>query len=420
MLSSRSQAQRGALSAVPRPASSPRGKPRIALYSHDAQGLGHMRRNLAIASRLVEAGGGSALLITGAREAARLPMPPGVECLTLPALRKSADGGYESRSLDLSLSTMLRIRAQTICAALDSLEPDALIVDKHPLGFRGELEPGIAMLRARGRTRLVLGLRDVLDDPATVREEWRRTGAGAAIAELYDHVWVYGDPRVYDPVREYALPRRIAAKVRYTGYIAPLGAVAARNPLRELDLSAGRLALCLLGGGQDGAELATAFARAPLPEDMAGVILAGPFMPAAGRRELRWAVAERRNLRVLDFEQEPEALLAHADRVVCMGGYNTVCEVLAAHRPALVVPRERPRAEQRLRVERLAALGLLDMLRPHELSPAAVAGWLDGEREHQPHAAELIDLGGLSRLPRLMADLLQPADSPLWECRVAV
>src|SRR3712207_2248209 len=99
-------------------------KPRIALYSHDALGLGHVRRNLAIASRLVEGGRRSALLITGAREAGALPMPPGVECLTLPALAKSGSGDYRSRSLDLSLSTLVRLRSQTIRAVLEAFEPD--------------------------------------------------------------------------------------------------------------------------------------------------------------------------------------------------------------------------------------------------------------------------------------------------------
>jgi predicted glycosyltransferase len=389
-------------------------KARIALYSHDAQGLGHMRRNLAIARRLVEGGRRSALLITGAREAARLPMPPGVECVTLPALRKSPDGGYESRSLDLSLSALLRMREATICAVLESLEPDALIADKHPLGFRGELEAGIDLLRARGRTRLILGLREILDDSAAVRREWARAGTEATIAEIYDRVWVYGDPRVYDTVREYGISPRVAAKVRYTGYLAPALARGAREPLRELDLPADRLALCLVGGGQDGADVALAFARARMPEGMAGVILAGPFMPQVARRKLQRAAAARRHLRVVDFEPEPQALLARADRIVSMGGYNTLCEVLAARRPALVVPRERPRAEQRLRVERLAAHGALDMLAHRDLSHAAIGAWLDRRAVRPTRAARRIDLHGLERIPKLMAEAMQPiAEDPV-------
>jgi predicted glycosyltransferase len=394
-------------------------KPRVALYSHDAQGMGHMRRNLALAGSLVEEGRRSALLIAGAREASTLPMPPGVECITLPAFAKSVDGAYSSRSLDLSLSALLRLRAETISAVLEAFEPDVFIVDKHPLGFRGELQPGLELLRARGGTRLVLGLREVLDDPAVVRADWDRDDTESAIRELYDRVWVYGDKRVYDPVREYAICPSVAAKVRYTGYLAPAltePPVEARDPLRELDLPADRMALCLIGGGQDGAELAAAFVRAPLPGDMAGVVVAGPFLPADARRDLHAVAAQRRDLRVLDTVQEPQHLLWHAERVVAMGGYNTVCEILAAHRPALIVPRDRPRVEQLLRARRLSALGVLDVLAAGALSPAALGAWLARDHGHRPHAAELIDLDGLRRVPRLMADLLSPATNE-WEAR---
>ena len=102
----------------------------MAFYSHDAVGLGHIRRNLALARRLVEAGSArSALLIGGAREAGVLPVPPGVESLTLPALRKSPQGQYHSRSLGVSLQALLHLRSETIATALDAYAPDALVVD---------------------------------------------------------------------------------------------------------------------------------------------------------------------------------------------------------------------------------------------------------------------------------------------------
>ena len=47
-----------------------------------------------------------------------------------------------------------------------------------------------------------------------------------------------------------------------------------------------------------------------------------------------------------------------------MAGYNSVCEVLAAGRPALLVPRVRPRLEQPAARRRLAGLGLADVLDP--------------------------------------------------------
>ncbi|MGH2949955.1 MAG: glycosyltransferase family protein [Solirubrobacteraceae bacterium] len=376
-------------------------KTRVALYSHDAVGLGHVRRNLALAGALAGDGRHSALLIAGAREAGTLPMPPGVECLTLPAFAKSDDGSYTSRTLDLSLAALVRLRAETIRAALDMFEPDALIVDKHPLGFGGELEPAVELLRERGRTRLVLGLRDVLDDPGVVRAEWVRDGVEDAIERFYDRVWVYGDPRVYDTVREYGMAPRVAARTSYTGYLAR------REPTDPADgVPAGRLALCLVGGGQDGPAVASAFANAPLPPGMTGVVVAGPFMPQDARRRLHALAGRRQRLQVLDFVQEPQRLLRRADRVVAMGGYNTVCELLAADRPALVVPRERPRTEQLLRARRLAALGLVHTLAPGDLSPRAIGDWLAGDADRGPHPAGLVDLDGLRRVPRLMGELL--------------
>jgi predicted glycosyltransferase len=382
-------------------------KPRVAFYSHDAQGLGHMRRNLALASRAVQDGRRSALLIAGAREAGALPMPDGVECVTLPALRKTADGDYGSRSLDLSLAGLLRLRAATISSVLELYEPDVLVVDKHPLGFGGELEAGVSLLLARGGTRLVLGLRDVLDEPEVVHEEWHRSDTEAAIATVYDRVWVYGDPAVYDPVAEYGLSAEVAAKVRYTGYLAPRpphpddGTHAA---LHELGLAGDRFALCLVGGGQDGAALAETFLQAELPRDMAGIVIAGPFMPEETRWRLHARAAERPDLRVLDFVREPQALLAHAVRVVAMGGYNTVCELLASGRPGLIVPRERPRREQLLRAQRLARFGVVDLLRPADLSPAALGAWLRVECSDRVPAAASIDLDGLRRVPQLLAE----------------
>ena len=56
---------------------------------------------------------------------------------------------------------------------------------------------------------------------------------------------------------------------------------------------------------------------------------------------------------MVDFVREPIALMAGAARIVAMGGYNTVCEVLSLGRPALIAPRVSPRAEQVLRAERL-------------------------------------------------------------------
>src|SRR5215207_2724394 len=188
-----------------RPSPRPVGaRPRLALYSHDTMGIGHTCRNLLIARTLVAPPvSATVLLIAGAREAGAFPLPPGVDCLTLPALHKSAGGAYAPRALQVGLADLVAVRARTIEAALQAFAPDVLVVDKEPRGAVRELEPALRTLRAGGRTRCVLGLRDVLDDPATVRREWAAAANEDAIEAFYDAVWVYGDPAVYDLAREY-------------------------------------------------------------------------------------------------------------------------------------------------------------------------------------------------------------------------
>ncbi len=384
---------------------------RVALYSHDTMGLGHMRRNLLLAQALK----GSplraiVLMIAGAREATILTSAAGVDCVALPSLRKDGEGHYHPRHLEIPLPELLALRAKTTRAALEAFDPDVLIVDNVPRGAVRELDSVLESLRAKRRTRLVLGLRDVLDDPLTLQSQWARAQNQDAIRLYYDAIWVYGDPAVYDAVREYAFAPEVAAKVRYTGYldqrarlsVAGLGKDAVAAP----GLPPGRLALCLVGGGQDGREIAEAFVEADLPPDTNGIVVTGPCMPAEVRRRLCRAAAQRPRRRVVRFMREPTRLLRHADHVIAMGGYNTVCEILSFGKPALIVPRVKPRCEQLIRAERLRARGLVEVLHPADLNPAALSAWLARVPAAVVPARGRIDLNGLDRIPRLLRELL--------------
>lgn len=398
---------------------------RVAIYSHDTGGIGHTRRSLLLAqafagSRLPM----SILLIAGAREVSSLGLPDGADCLTLPALHKEPNGSYRPRALDVSLKELIDLRSRVIVAGLLAFDPDVLVVDQEPRGAFRELDLTLSHLAGRRRTRLVLGLRDVLDDPDTVQREWESYDSARAVREHYDAVWVYGDPAVYDPVREYRFPLDVAARVRYTGYLDRH--LRSRQPeadtaevLNDLSAPADRLALCLVGSGYDGGQLAEAFAGAPLPRGYTGVVLMGPFMPADVQRRLKARAAALPRLRVIEFVTDPDLLLSRADRVVAMGGYNTIFEVLSAEKHALIVPRVQPSREQLIRAERLRDLGLIHLLHPDDASSQAIGRWLARDLGAAPKARQRIDLGGTARLPQLLADVLSlgahPAAGPTRE-----
>jgi predicted glycosyltransferase len=142
---------------------------------------------------------------------------------------------------------------------------------------------------------------------------------------------------------------------------------------------------------------------------MTGVILTGPFMPAEARQRLHRRAAAHPRLRILEFVTDADLLLDRAERVVAMGGYNTVCEALSFEKWALIVPRVEPRQEQLIRAERMRGLGLLDLLHPDALCPRALSAWLAQDLGPPPRARERIDLNGLDKLPGLLAELLGAA-----------
>ncbi len=388
---------------------------RIAFYSHDTMGLGHVRRNLLLAQTLqASALSPVTLLVAGSREAGTFAIPHGVDCLTLPAYAKNLDGEYGARHLEISVQELVRLRARTIRAALQDFAPDLLIVDNVPRGALGELDETLDALHAAG-TRIVLGIRDILDSGEAVRRQWTKEGNEAVLFKYFDGVWVYGDRRVCDPPTEYGWSASIAAKVTFTGYLdqrrrlTSLPDAAALR--RQLGIPDGVLVLGMVGGGQDGADLAEAFVRTPVPDGTVAVLVTGPFMPPEARERLRVLSRHRRDLCVLDFVAEPTMLLACADRVVSMAGYGTVSEILSFGKPALLVPRDTPRQEQLIRAERLAALGLVDCLRQSELSPGAIQRWLLAPK--RGFEREVLDINGLQRIPRLVAELFNRGpDSP--------
>jgi predicted glycosyltransferase len=384
---------------------------RVALYSHDAQGLGHMRRNIAVARVLAGAEPASILLIAGAREAALFSLPAGTDTLALPALSKDLTGAYHSRSLGLDLDDIVELRSLALSAALAAFRPDVLIVDKLPTGVQNELAGTLDLLKAMG-TKLVLGLREVLDEPERVRAEWDRSGAMDVLRRFYDAIWVYGDRAVFDPVVEYDIPADVARLVRYSGYIDRLAAdrtaelAALRR--RELELPDGHLSVCLVGGGEDGFRLADAFARCRLPEGSTGVVVTGPFMPEGEQATLAAIASQRDDLVVIPFLPDADTLIWQAGEVVAMGGYNTTCEILACGKRALIVPRIAPRTEQLIRAERLSALGAVDLLHPSALSADALSAWLAGGPRRPDPLAHPIDMHGLRRLPALLDEVLLP------------
>jgi predicted glycosyltransferase len=365
-------------------------EPRLLIYSQDGLGLGHQRRTTLLADQFLRScPGASALTVSDSPLGKFFSSSAGHDYCKLPSIRKVGPGDWRPVSLSSSFADVLDVRRAMLRTTVGAFRPDVLLVDHMPHGAMGELLPTLEMLRDEP-TAVVLGLRDILDAPAVVRERWRLEGAYEAVERYYDRVLVYGSSDVFDLAAEYGWPAGASAKVRYCGYVcaAPPPDVSASVRARDLNGHGdGRLVVAMAGGGADAYPLFDALLAAVRPVQQAGachvVLVTGPFLPAERQRELVLR-AEGLPVDVLTSVPDTPSYAAAADLVVTMAGYNTTAEILSVGTPALLVPRRGPSAEQQMRAQLFAERGWVDWLRPQELSATrlaeAIVRGLDGPR----------------------------------------
>ena len=375
---------------------------RLLVYSHDGFGLGNLSRTLKMCDSLSQQIQPlSILLVTSSPMVHGFRLPANVDYVKLPCVHRHKRNRYVSKYLSMPVEDLSKFRADLIHSSFQRFKPHLVVIDKAPLGINGELCKSIRWLkRERPQAKLILGLRDVLDNPEHVRALWSSEKFYDAVERYYDSIWVFGSPQVYDVVKEYGFSEAMAAKLSYCGYLLhnpePRPAADVR---RELGVGQGKLVLVTAGGGGDGYDLMKTYLKSI--RDLSGaengkgkgngngnghgngngngappvhsLLVLGPEMkPLRKQRLMAKAAVTPGVTRVLEFSTEISSYMNAADLVVSMGGYNTTCEILALQKRAIVVPRVHPVQEQWIRAQRLQDLGLIEMLDPRNLNSEAL------------------------------------------------
>ncbi|XYK81660.1 MAG: glycosyltransferase family protein [Labrenzia sp.] len=385
--------------------------PKILIYSHDSFGLGHLRRCRAIAQSLVgDFSTLSVLILSGSPIIGSFEFRSRVDFVRIPGVIKLRNGEYTPLSLHINIDQTLAIRSSIIEHTAEVFDPDIFIVDKEPTGLRGEVLGTLEALK-KTDTRLVLGLRDVMDDPETLTEEWDRKNVYPALENLYDEIWVYGPKGICNPLDGMDVSQKITDKLRYTGYLRRSLPKSAEDQPAPAPFEEEPYILVTPGGGGDGVEMVDWVMRAyearqrPL---FPALIVLGPFMPAAAAADFTERAEHLRDVEVLRFTPQIEPYLANATAIVGMGGYNTFCEILSFDKPTLMVPRVVPRREQAIRAERAEQSKLLKVL-PIERYPDVdlMAEALSELPQMAPPSTAGVDnlLGGLDAIGQRVGDI---------------
>lgn len=369
--------------------------PRIATYSQDGLGLGHMRRTHLIARQLLQLCPTASVLTLSDSQLGQFFTPaPNHDYVKLPSIVKDGPGQWRASNLNLPFAVVSELRQELICQTLLNFRPHLLLVDHMPHGAMGELLPTLAALRASGaETKIVLGLRDILDAPQVVQQRWQVEGAYDAVERYYDQVLVYGMRDIFDMATQYRFSPELANRLRYCGYVGEMPTVAAtvadhgratkKGPgaaIRAKYLrgphACAKLVVAMAGGGADAYPMMRTLVDA-LPaiqqrQHTLLLLITGPFMPADLRADLK-ARAQGLPVQIITSIDDSAAFLQAADLVVAMAGYNTSVEILQSGKRALIVPRRGPSAEQRTRTQLFAQRGWVDMLDPDDLAADTLA-----------------------------------------------
>ncbi|MEM6613015.1 MAG: glycosyltransferase [Cyanobacteria bacterium P01_C01_bin.72] len=353
---------------------------KILVYSHDAYGLGNIRRMLAICKYLLKSTPNlTILLVSGSPMLHDFRLPPGLDYIKLPCLNRGT-GQMTVKYLNADIKSILKLRSEIILAAAKNYQPDLVLVDKKPTGIERELQPTIKYLKQNlPKTRFILLLRDILDTPEKTIAEWQREGYYRQVESLYDRILVVGMPEIFDLIGKYQFSEIIADKLRYCGYIRKKSGLKNRRTIRQ-ELGIGKnekLVLVTPGGGEDGYSLITNYLQGLaqqkdrfIEQNVHTLIFCGAEMPLQHQQQIKRQAKELPDLTIKEFTNDMMSYINSADLVVSMCGYNTITEVLQKGKKAVVVPRIKPGREQLIRAQSMAKAGLIETIHPEKLTPS--------------------------------------------------
>jgi predicted glycosyltransferase len=325
------------------------------------------------------------LLVTGGEIPDGFRFPENIDTLQLTPLKTSPDfSSLQLCDFSRSLEETRAIRRTLLLQAFNEFKPDVLVTELFPFGrkhFRFELLPLLEHARSQQsrRTLVVSSVRDIL--VARKDQEEYEQRVCSLVNNFYDLVLVHGDEKFLKLDESFSRVTDLRCAVAYTGYV-----VQQNKP--DVDKSYGspvveqkRPAIVVSNGsgqyltGQmllESVLRAAHFLQGQIPHEFH--VFAGPLMPEEAYNRLQTLAAASGNVRLSRYTPDLAAVLQRAELSVSMAGYNTVMDILSAGVRALVYPvTSNGDQEQSVRAEKLARMGVLDLIRSEELAPEKLA-----------------------------------------------
>jgi predicted glycosyltransferase len=371
---------------------------RLMFYCQHILGMGHLVRSMEIVRGL--APDFQVCFINGGEIVAGFDIPSDVEVVNLPAIKTDSEF-QELQVVDsaYTLEEVQEMRREQLLQVLDRFQPDVLMIELFPFGrrrFSFELVPLLERARACG-TKVVCSLRDIVvtKSDRTKHEE----KVCKLMNQYFDLLLVHGDPQ-FQPLEEtFSRIADLTCEVQFTGYVAQ-----AQPKVDEelLHLNPDKpLILVSIGGGRFGHELldcvveSAPILKHQIPHQIQ--VFTGPFMPDWKLLELRAKASTIASIRVDRYTSNLLSYMKQADLSISMSGYNTTLNVLTTGVRAMLLPfTGNDDQEQRIRAQKLANLGVVEMIQPQDLEPNRFAKKVVTYLQQQPSRLQF-DCAGVEK-----------------------
>lgn len=347
---------------------------RVLIYSYDACGLGHLRRNFSLGQEIARRFPTSNVLSI-------VSSAQGIQCfescsdrhdfIKLPGVRKVEADNYIAHPLQVPDGDLFELRRELLDRTIQLFSPALIVVDKNPRGLRNEMAVSLrSFLGSPNSPQIVLSLRDILDDPDAVHREWNQYGMSQWVEEIYDSIWIWGEEEVFDSLTAYRFSDALRGRSRYMGYLPPSEPIERPEMLRKR-LGVGESEKLLLvsgGGGGDAGPLYHEVLHALAGFELSQIrilMVTGPLLSEQEFSQLKNRVEEfGERVHLFRHVRHFEDWIRASDAVISMGGYNTLREVASLGKPNLVVPRVYPRVEQLMRAKKFEGMGWCEIAMP--------------------------------------------------------
>ena len=367
---------------------------RVMFYCQHVLGIGHLVRSAEIVRQLAR--DSHVLLVTGGEIPDGFRLPENIDTLQLPPLKTSPDfSSLRPCDFSRSLEETRAMRRTLLLQAFNDFIPDVLVTELFAFGrkhFRFELLPLLERARSQQsrRTLVVSSVRDIL--VARKDQEEYEQRVCSLVNSFYNLVLVHGDEKFLKLDESFSRLSGLRCPVAYTGYVVQQHKTDADKSYGFPTVERRRPAIVVSnGGGQylTGQMLLESVLRAAhllqdqIPHEFH--FFAGPLMPEEAYNRLQTLAASSDNVSLSRYTPNLAAVLKCAKLSVSMAGYNTVMDILSSGVGALVYPvTSNGDQEQSVRAEKLAKIGVLDLIGPEELAPEKLAQKLGAALRNEP------------------------------------